>query len=375
MANGGYSVFAVVHSNPFRLSIGYAGRACHLDPSASEIEQDFADRWNGMLQITDVLDGSPRLESLDRRIDVDNVFEEESLAIYGEDSCLSWAESIGPISTTASGWWRETLDLTLGHTHLDEHRVIVSGEVNVTIPGGHMDRETRIVNGRVLADCGDPMDGAYPIHLAEVSKRVRYETLEAPNRWFLHIVPGGQDCRVKVTSHHGTILDYTAYEEKVGVLRTPGKIRLDVADGCARVAAHSIRNDADGFEPTPLQPTPAAVWIPTLLLEGSESPVSGEALVVVNSGETAADLTGWSIENDAGNVVYDFPDGFNLGPVSSILLKSGCGTDTRAILHACDPDATIWGVPIGENEPPILHLLDDAGDKVDGLVYGVSTDR
>ncbi|WP_321112304.1 DUF4350 domain-containing protein [Halorussus salinisoli] len=99
--------------------------------------------------------------------------------------------------------------------------------------------------------------------------------------------------------------------------------------------------------------------------DGSESKIVVEALSedgstlndeyvdFENTGSSGEDLTGWTVEDEAGNS-YQFPDGFSLGAGDAVRLHSGDGTDSSTDLYW--GDSYIWN-----NDGDTCYLYDDTG--------------
>ncbi|WP_123620911.1 lamin tail domain-containing protein [Halorubrum sp. CSM-61] len=75
--------------------------------------------------------------------------------------------------------------------------------------------------------------------------------------------------------------------------------------------------------------------------------VEDEYVTFRNTGEEALDLSGWVVENEAGER-FAFPDGFTLDAGQSVTLHSGRGSDTETDVH--------WGAASG--------VWDDDGDTI-----------
>ena len=73
--------------------------------------------------------------------------------------------------------------------------------------------------------------------------------------------------------------------------------------------------------------------------------VNGEYVIIKNRGTTARSLTGWTVR-DAQRHVYKFGT-FTLGAGKSVVLRTGKGTNTRAIRY--------WGSG--------WHVWNNTGDK------------
>lgn len=83
-----------------------------------------------------------------------------------------------------------------------------------------------------------------------------------------------------------------------------------------------------------------------------------QSQVIKNEGDTAVDMTGWTI-SDESNKVYTFPSGFVLNANAKVIVYTGSGEDTQNKLY--------WGsnVPIWNNDHDTSYLRDDEGNLVD----------
>ncbi len=79
-----------------------------------------------------------------------------------------------------------------------------------------------------------------------------------------------------------------------------------------------------------------------------------ENVVFENVGDGSLDLTGWTVEDEAG-YAYEFPDGFTLAAGSQVTLYTGEGTDTDSELY--------WGygIQVWNDGGDTVHVFDDAG--------------
>lgn len=89
-----------------------------------------------------------------------------------------------------------------------------------------------------------------------------------------------------------------------------------------------------------------------------------EWVEVVNRGDDTIDLTGWSIKDESASHRYPFPDGFTLGPDSSVRLHTGCGQDTPERLYWCKTGSAVWN-----NSGDTIFVVDPAGNTVDFRTY------
>ncbi|WP_436922909.1 lamin tail domain-containing protein [Halosimplex amylolyticum] len=85
--------------------------------------------------------------------------------------------------------------------------------------------------------------------------------------------------------------------------------------------------------------------------------LNDEYVVFENPGSEALDLTGWTVEDEAGHT-YAFPDGFTLEPNSTVTLRTGSGTDSESDLY--------WGSgsPIWNNGGDTVIVTNAAGETV-----------
>ncbi|HPR67491.1 MAG TPA: lamin tail domain-containing protein [Methanothrix sp.] len=79
-----------------------------------------------------------------------------------------------------------------------------------------------------------------------------------------------------------------------------------------------------------------------------------EWVEVTNSGESAQDLTGWTLKDEQDHT-YAFPEGFVLGTGGAVTVHTGVGNDTAANLY-CN-----MGCPIWNNAGDVATLMDADG--------------
>jgi len=82
--------------------------------------------------------------------------------------------------------------------------------------------------------------------------------------------------------------------------------------------------------------------------------LNDEYVVFSNTGDEQLDLSGWSVEDEAG-ATYTFPDGYTLEPDANVTLYTGSGSDTEATLY--------WGSgsPIWNNGGDTVTVRDAQG--------------
>ena len=95
----------------------------------------------------------------------------------------------------------------------------------------------------------------------------------------------------------------------------------------------------------------------------NENP-NGEWIEIYNAELAPVDLTGWGIRDESTRHRFTFPDRFMLAADASVLIRSGCGTDTAAELFWCDPDGPIWS-----NGGDTAFLTAPSGASVDVWSY------
>ncbi|EMA64360.1 beta-lactamase [Halorubrum kocurii JCM 14978] len=87
-----------------------------------------------------------------------------------------------------------------------------------------------------------------------------------------------------------------------------------------------------------------------------------EYVVFENAGDDAVDLSGWTVEDEAGRS-YEFPEGFTLEAGATVTLRTGSGTDTATELY--------WGSgsPVWNNDGDTVILTADDGERVLEVSY------
>lgn len=85
--------------------------------------------------------------------------------------------------------------------------------------------------------------------------------------------------------------------------------------------------------------------------------LNDEYVVFENTGEEPVDLSGWTVEDEAGRS-YEFPQGFTLDAGATVTLRTGSGTDTDSELY--------WGSgsPVWNNDGDTVILSNADGERV-----------
>ncbi|WP_117592536.1 lamin tail domain-containing protein [Haloprofundus halophilus] len=92
--------------------------------------------------------------------------------------------------------------------------------------------------------------------------------------------------------------------------------------------------------------------------EGNDNEnLNDEYLVFENTGDEPLDMSGWTIEDEAGHT-YTVPSGFTLEPGTQVTLYTGSGTDTDTELY-WESSSAIWN-----NGGDTVIVTDDAGTVV-----------
>ncbi len=140
-------------------------------------------------------------------------------------------------------------------------------------------------------------------------------------------------------------------------------VRLTVIDEHAREA--SSQQTVTVYPPIAVEDAVAVGFTWPFHFDASGDDIAhlnDEYFALENTGETAADLTGWRVSNERG-VEYVFPSGFRLDPGGIVYIHTGTGEDTTAALY--------WGAsqPVWDNRSDIAILYDARGNIVDIYAY------
>lgn len=72
-----------------------------------------------------------------------------------------------------------------------------------------------------------------------------------------------------------------------------------------------------------------------------EDNLNEEWVGLENQGSAAQDMTGWILRDESTQNRYVFPAGFTLAAHATVVIHSGCGTDTATDLHWCT-EIPVW---------------------------------
>jgi micrococcal nuclease len=91
--------------------------------------------------------------------------------------------------------------------------------------------------------------------------------------------------------------------------------------------------------------------------------LNDEWVRIINTGEEALDLEGWTVRDESSSHRYHF-HGLVLAPDASVTLRSGCGTDSGTERYWCVRGSAVWN-----NDGDTVLLLDPLGNIVARLEY------
>lgn len=92
--------------------------------------------------------------------------------------------------------------------------------------------------------------------------------------------------------------------------------------------------------------------------------LNDEWVELINPGDIAIDLTGWSVKDESATHRYRFPGGFSLAEGQTVRLHSGCGEDTTTSLYWCNQGSAVWN-----NSGDTVFLIDPNGNVVVSASY------
>jgi micrococcal nuclease len=90
--------------------------------------------------------------------------------------------------------------------------------------------------------------------------------------------------------------------------------------------------------------------------------LNDEYVTIVNEGEAAIDVTGWTLRDESSQNRYVFGD-VTLAPGDGVTIRTGCGTERPGTLSWCS-DRSIWS-----NSGDTVMLLDAHGNIADWWTY------
>jgi micrococcal nuclease len=82
-----------------------------------------------------------------------------------------------------------------------------------------------------------------------------------------------------------------------------------------------------------------------------------EYIRIRNEGDSATDMSGWTIKDESSSNRYTFPAGFSIAPGETVTIHSGCGDDFDTRLFWCSVDSAVWN-----NDGDTAFLIDAAGN-------------
>jgi micrococcal nuclease len=137
--------------------------------------------------------------------------------------------------------------------------------------------------------------------------------------------------------------------------------RFYEAESDAQDAQTGLWNCRGHETPTPTDPSGESELVVATI--NADAPgndhenLNGEYIVFRNAGETALDLTGWAVADEADHT-YQFPTGFTLAPGAEVTLYTGSGSNTDSELY--------WGSgrAIWNNGGDTIIVTDDGGTVV-----------
>jgi micrococcal nuclease len=131
--------------------------------------------------------------------------------------------------------------------------------------------------------------------------------------------------------------EQTAQSNDVGLWNFEGSTTptptTTVTDGGVSVSIVEIHADADGND---------------------HENLNDEYIVLKNMGESAIDMTGWTLRDEADHT-FTFPSGFTLSPGDTVVIRTGSGRDSSETLY-WGSDSAVWN-----NGGDTIILIDSSG--------------
>jgi len=184
------------------------------------------------------------------------------------------------------------------------------------------------------------------------------------------------DADVLKAGHHGsrfasspeflTAVSPTISVITVGAGNDYGHPHQETLDRLEAIGSRIYRTDIDGTiivstDGRVLEVTTAATTPPALFgLQITALDLLGETVTITNAGDTAVNLTGWTIADEGASSTYTFPV-FSLPPGADVSLHTGEGSDNATALY--------WGrkTAVWNNDGDTATLADADGTVVSTL--------
>lgn len=184
------------------------------------------------------------------------------------------------------------------------------------------------------------------------------------------------DADVLKVGHHGSLYAsspefLTAVSPTISVIMVGagndyGHPHQETLDRLEAIGSRIYRTDTDGTiivstDGRVIEVTTAATTPPALSgLQITALDLVGEAVTITNAGDTAVNLTGWTIADEGASSTYTFPV-FSLPPGAEVSLHTGEGSDNATALY--------WGrkTAVWNNDGDTATLADANGTVVSTL--------
>ncbi|HYV45135.1 MAG TPA: lamin tail domain-containing protein [Myxococcaceae bacterium] len=130
-------------------------------------------------------------------------------------------------------------------------------------------------------------------------------------------------------------------------------------------AGSGVTDTSDGAFTISPQSSPAAVFLNEILANEPGSDINGELVELVNSGGSAADLSGWTI-SDSTAVRHTFPAGTSLGAGAAVVVFGGASGIPAGLTNAVA--ASTGALGLGNSGDSVI-LKNGSGTQVDATTY------
>jgi len=130
-------------------------------------------------------------------------------------------------------------------------------------------------------------------------------------------------------------------------------------------AGSGVTDTSDGAFTISTQSSPPAVFLNEILANEPGSDVNGEFVELVNSGGSAADLSGWTI-SDSTAVRHTFPSGTSLGAGAAVVVFGGASGIPAGLTNAVAASTGTLG--LGNSGDSVI-LKNGSGTQVDATTY------